>query len=42
MNMKWFTDEFKKHSIAKLDIGKSCIRFKRGCKNYCAGMDPIV
>ena len=27
--MKWFTDEFKKRSTAKLDMGKSCIRFKK-------------
>jgi hypothetical protein len=27
--LKWFTDEFPKHSKAKLDMGKSCIRFKK-------------
>jgi uncharacterized protein YdhG (YjbR/CyaY superfamily) len=27
--MKWFTEEYPKHSQAKLDIGKSCIRFKK-------------
>ncbi|MBA2613534.1 MAG: DUF1801 domain-containing protein [Bacteroidetes bacterium] len=27
--LKWFTDEYPKHSKAKLDIGKSCIRFKK-------------
>jgi hypothetical protein len=27
--MKWFTDEFAKHSKAKLDMGKSCMRFKK-------------
>jgi len=27
--MKWFTDEFPKHSKRKLDMGKSCIRFKK-------------
>lgn len=27
--LKWFTDEFKKHSKNKLDMGKSCIRFKK-------------
>jgi Domain of unknown function (DU1801) len=27
--LKWFTSEYPKHSIAKLDMGKSCIRFKR-------------
>ena len=26
--MNWFTEEFPKHSKLKLDIGKSCIRFK--------------
>jgi Domain of unknown function (DU1801) len=26
--LKWFTQEFPKHSDAKLDMGKSCIRFK--------------
>ncbi len=25
---KWFTEEFPKHSEKKLDMGKSCIRFK--------------
>jgi len=27
--LKWFTDEFPKHSNQKLDMGKSCIRFKK-------------
>jgi uncharacterized protein YdhG (YjbR/CyaY superfamily) len=27
--MKWFTEEFAKRSTAKLDMGKSCIRFKK-------------
>jgi uncharacterized protein YdhG (YjbR/CyaY superfamily) len=27
--MKWFVEEFTKHSSAKLDMGKSCIRFKK-------------
>ncbi|MFT5168796.1 MAG: hypothetical protein ACI8P3_004041 [Saprospiraceae bacterium] len=27
--LKWFTDEFPKHSKRKLDMGKSCIRFKK-------------
>ncbi|WP_026450677.1 DUF1801 domain-containing protein [Aequorivita capsosiphonis] len=26
--LKWFTDEYPKHTTGKLDIGKSCIRFK--------------
>jgi hypothetical protein len=25
--LKWFVDEYPKHSKAKLDMGKSCIRF---------------
>jgi Domain of unknown function (DU1801) len=25
----WFTNEYPKHSKAKLDMGKSCIRFKK-------------
>ncbi len=27
--LKWFTDEYPKHTKAKLDMGKSCIRFKK-------------
>jgi|SRR3970040_167225 len=27
--LKWFTDEFLKHTDLKLDMGKSCIRFKK-------------
>lgn len=27
--LQWFTDEFPKHSSKKLDMGKSCIRFKK-------------
>jgi hypothetical protein len=27
--MKWFTTEYPNHSTAKLDMGKSCIRFKK-------------
>ncbi len=27
--LKWFTSEFPKHSKSKLDIGKSCMRFKK-------------
>jgi uncharacterized protein YdhG (YjbR/CyaY superfamily) len=27
--LKWFTDEFSKYYNLKLDIGKSCIRFKK-------------
>ena len=27
--LKWFTSEYPKHSSKKLDMGKSCIRFKK-------------
>ncbi|MEO5561989.1 MAG: DUF1801 domain-containing protein, partial [Chitinophagaceae bacterium] len=27
--LKWFTTEYPKHSDAKLDMGKSCVRFKK-------------
>ncbi|MBK8550532.1 MAG: DUF1801 domain-containing protein [Ignavibacteria bacterium] len=27
--LKWFTNEYPKHSKQKLDMGKSCIRFKK-------------
>ncbi len=27
--LKWFTTEFSKHSNLKLDMGKSCMRFKK-------------
>jgi hypothetical protein len=27
--MNWFVEEFPKHSKSKLDMGKSCIRFKK-------------
>jgi uncharacterized protein YdhG (YjbR/CyaY superfamily) len=27
--LQWFVDEFPKHTSAKLDMGKSCIRFKK-------------
>ena len=27
--LKWFTEEYAKQSTAKLDMGKSCIRFKK-------------
>lgn len=27
--LKWFVDEYPKHSKQKLDMGKSCIRFKK-------------
>jgi Domain of unknown function (DU1801) len=27
--LKWFTGEYPKHSAAKLDMGKGCIRFKK-------------
>jgi len=27
--LKWFTTEYPKHTKAKLDMGKSCMRFKK-------------
>ena len=27
--LSWFVNEYPKHSLAKLDMGKSCIRFKQ-------------
>jgi uncharacterized protein YdhG (YjbR/CyaY superfamily) len=27
--LKWFIDEYPKHTITKLDMGKACIRFKK-------------
>ena len=27
--LKWFQDEYPRHSKTKLDMGKSCIRFKK-------------
>jgi uncharacterized protein YdhG (YjbR/CyaY superfamily) len=27
--LKWFTEEYPKHSKARLDMGKGCIRFKK-------------
>lgn len=27
--LKWFTDEYPRHSKSKIDMGKSCIRFKK-------------
>ena len=27
--LKWFVDEYPKHSKQKLDMGKSCVRFKK-------------
>lgn len=27
--LKWFVSEYPKHSTAKLDMGKSCVRFKK-------------
>lgn len=27
--MEWFTTEYPKHTKARLDIGKSCVRFKK-------------
>lgn len=27
--LKWFVSEYPKHSTQKLDLGKSCVRFKK-------------
>jgi hypothetical protein len=27
--LNWFTNEYQKHSSSKLDMGKSCVRFKK-------------
>lgn len=27
--LNWFTNEYPKHSSSKLDMGKSCVRFKK-------------
>ena len=27
--LKWFTNEYPKHSKTKVDMGKSCMRFKK-------------
>ena len=27
--LKWFVDEYPKHTTTKLDMGKSCMRFKK-------------
>lgn len=27
--LKWFTDEYSKAGVGKLDMGKSCVRFKK-------------
>jgi hypothetical protein len=27
--LNWFVEEFPKHSKRKLDMGKSCVRFKK-------------
>lgn len=45
--LKWFTEEYPKHSKTKLDMGKSCIRFKKPesipyelIAELCAKMTP--
>lgn len=45
--LKWFTQEYPKHSKNKLDMGKSCIRFKNPKKipfellsELCTKMTP--
>lgn len=45
--LNWFTEEYPKHSKTKLDMGKSCIRFKKPEQipleligELCAKMSP--
>jgi uncharacterized protein YdhG (YjbR/CyaY superfamily) len=45
--LEWFTQEYPKHGSTKLDMGKSCIRFKNMAKipyelvgELCAKMTP--
>jgi uncharacterized protein YdhG (YjbR/CyaY superfamily) len=45
--LEWFTQEYPKHCSTKLDMGKSCIRFKNMAKipyelvgELCAKMTP--
>ncbi|MFM7015085.1 MAG: DUF1801 domain-containing protein [Bacteroidota bacterium] len=45
--LKWFTDSYKSENLGKLDIGKSCIRFKKMemipfdlIANLCSKMSP--
>jgi hypothetical protein len=40
--LKWFTDEFPKHSKLKLDMGKSCIRFKNASQIPYALIGELV
>lgn len=40
--LKWFTQEFPKHSTAKLDMGKSCTRFKNPEKIPFALMGELM
>jgi uncharacterized protein YdhG (YjbR/CyaY superfamily) len=40
--LNWFTEEFPKHSKLKLDMGKSCIRFKNGSLIPYALIEELV
>ena len=40
--LNWFTKEFPKHSKLKLDMGKSCIRFKNGSMIPFALIEELV
>lgn len=40
--MKWFTDEYPKYITGKLDMGKSCVRFKNMNKIPYALLGELV
>jgi len=40
--LNWFTTEFPKHSQVKLNMGKSCIRFKKGSQIPYALIGELV
>jgi uncharacterized protein YdhG (YjbR/CyaY superfamily) len=40
--LKWFTDEYAKAGVGKLDMGKSCIRFKNPDKIPYALIGELV
>jgi hypothetical protein len=40
--LNWFTTEFPKHSKSKLDMGKSCIRFKNIADLDLDGLKKVI
>lgn len=40
--MKWFRVEYDKHTAVKLDMGKSCIRFKKWSEIPVAVMEKLA